>query len=320
LHGIVIINQLDELKDTKILLLVMLSVGLIGTWIYHLYDKTQYSQRRTEVYIKDSIAVAQGVEDSLQKIYSQTISSLGTKLDSAKNTTGQLKGELGNKLAEINRLRAEIAAILKRNNFKKEDLDLARRKSVELQQLVAELQNRNSTIEEEKKQIAGVLEKVTVQVKDLETNNQQLDRENKVLTEKVTQASTFWASEVKLLPVTVKNEKEKETNLASKTTKLIVSFAVQNNINETDNAEVYVVVTQPDGKLLSNDAWESASSIDTRNDGKKRYTRKVRFEYLKGETKRLVFSLNADEYQKGNYNLQVYHNGYMIGQANKVLN
>lgn len=308
------------MKDTKTLLLGMLSVGLIGTWVYHLYDKTQYSQRRTEIYIKDSIAVAQGVQDSLQKIYSKTITNLDAELDSAKNTTGLLQGELGNKLAEINRLRTEIAVILKRNNFKKEDLDLARRKAIELQQLVADLQNRNTTIEEEKQQIAAVLDKVTVQVKDLETNNQQLDRQNKVLTEKLTQASTFMASEIKLSPVTLKNDKEQETNSAKKTSKLVVSFAVQNNVNENDNAEVYVIVTQPDGKLLTSDAWESSTSIETHNEGKKRYTRKVKFEYQKGETKKLVFSLNADEYQKGNYNLQVYHNGYMIGQTNKTLN
>jgi hypothetical protein len=307
-------------KDTKTLLLAMLSVGLVGTWVYHLYDKTQYSQRRTEVFIKDSIAVAQGVQDSLQKIYSQTINNLGAELDSTKNKEGLLKGELGNKLAEINRLRAEIASILKRSNFKKEDLDLARRKSVELQQLVAELQNRNSTIEEEKEQIAAVLDKVTVQVKGLESNNQQLGKENKILAEKVSQASTFMASEIKLSPVTVKNDKEQETNSAKKTSKLVVSFAVLNNINEYENAEVFVVITQPDGKLLTSDAWESSSSIDTHNEGKKRYTRKVKFEYLKGETKRLSFSLNAEDYQKGNYNLQVYHNGYMIGQTSKSLN
>ena len=121
----------------------MLSVGLVGTWVYHLYDKTQYSQRRTEVYIKDSIAVAQAVQDSLQRIYSHTINNLDAELDSTKSTAGQLQGQLSTKLVEINKLRTEIASILKRNNFKKEDLDLARKKTVELQQLVAELQNKN---------------------------------------------------------------------------------------------------------------------------------------------------------------------------------
>jgi hypothetical protein len=300
--------------------MVMLSVGLVGTWIYHLYDKTQYSNRRTEVYIKDSIAVAQGVQDSLQKIYSRTINNLDAELDSTKNTAGLLKGELSTKLFEINRLRTEIATILKKNNFKKEDLDLARKKTVELQQLVADLQNRNNSIEEEKQQIASVLEKVSVQVTSLESSNQQLGKENKALIEKVTLGSTFVASELRFSPVTVKNDKELETNLAKKTSKFVVSFTVQNNITDYTNAEVFVVINQPDGKVLTSDAWESSSSIDTHNEGKKRYTRKVKFDYNKGETKRLIFSLNAEEYLKGNYTIQLYHNGYMIGQSVKVLN
>ena len=98
-----------------------------------------------------------------------------------------------------------------------------------------------------------------------------------------------------------------------------MSFAVKNNIADYENAEVYIVITQPDGKLLTSDVWESASTIDTRSEGKKRYTRKIRFEYQKGETKQLLFSLNADEYEKGTYILQLYHNGYMIGQTSKTL-
>lgn len=298
----------------------MLSVGLVGTWIYHLYDKTQYSQRKNEVYIKDSIAVAQGVQDSLQKIYSSTINTLDAQLDSTKNTAGLLQGELSTKLAEINRLRAEIASILKRNNFKKEDLDLARRKTVELQQLVAELQSKNITIEEEKKQITDVLDKVNVQVKNLEGNVQNLTQENRALTEKVNLASAFVISELKLSPVMVKNDKEQETNQAKKTSKLVISFAVQNNVTDYENADVFVVITQPDGRILKNeDVWD-ATTINLQNGSRINYTRKVRFEYRKGESKQLIFSLNAEEYLKGTYTMQIYHNGYMIGQTMKMLN
>ena len=298
----------------------MLSVGLVGTWIYHLYDKTQYSQRKNEVYIKDSIAVAQGVQDSLQKIYSSTINTLDAQLDSTKNTAGVLQGELSTKLAEINRLRAEIASILKRNNFKKEDLDLARRKTVELQQLVAELQSKNITIEEEKKQITDVLDKVNVQVKNLEGNVQNLTQENRALAEKVNLASAFVISELKLSPVMVKNDKEQETNQAKKTSKLVISFAVQNNVTDYENADVFVVITQPDGRILKNeDVWD-ATTINLQNGSRINYTRKVRFEYRKGESKQLIFSLNAEEYLKGTYTMQIYHNGYMIGQTMKMLN
>ena len=101
------------MRDTKSLLLILLSFGLVGTWVYHLYDKTKYSKQRTEIYIKDSIAVAEGIQDSLHKLYSSTITNLDAELDSTKSSAGQLKGGLGNKLSEINRLKAEIAAILK---------------------------------------------------------------------------------------------------------------------------------------------------------------------------------------------------------------
>lgn len=300
--------------------MTLLSVALVGTWVYHLYDKAYYTSQRKEIYIKDSLAVAQGVQDSLHRIYSLTINSLDAKLDSTKNSEGLLKGELSNKLTEIYRLKSEIASILKRTNIKKEDLDLARRKTAELQALVLELQSKNSTIEEEKQQISSVLEKVTIQVKDLEGGMQQLSRENKVLTEKVSLASTFMGSEVKLSSVTVKNNKEQETSNANKTNKFIVSFAVLNNISDYPDAEVYVIITQPDGYVMKTDAWESSSAMQTKNGEKKIYTRKIKFEYTKGETKRLFFSLNPDEYQRGTYTVQLYHNGSLIGQSSKTLN
>jgi hypothetical protein len=183
---------------------------------------------------------------------------------------------------------------------------------------VQELRSRNNTIEEEKQQISAVLDNVNLQMKSMEGNMQQLTKENKVLSEKVILATTFIASGVSLSPVTIRNNREVETSSVNKASKLVVSFAVQNNITDESDAEVYVIVTQPDGKVLRPDVWESFS-IDTRNEGKKSYTRKVRFEYQKGETKDLIFSLSPEEFLKGNYKLQIYHNGYMIGQTSKAL-
>ena len=279
------------MKDTKSFLIGMLSVGLVGTWVYHLYDKTQYSQRRTEVFVKDSIAVAQGVQDSLKKIYSHTIDDLDARLDSTKTTAGLLHGELQNKLGEINRLRSEIAAILRKNDLGKTDLDLARKKTNELQRLIADLQSKNSTVEQEKREISAVLDKVNGQVKNLEGNVQKLDQQNKVLIEKVNMASALIASELSLMPVTVKNDKEQETNLAKKTSKLVVSFAVQNNVTDYETTDIFIVITEPDGKVMRNeDLWEN-TTITLQNGNRINFTRRIKFEYKKGESKRLIFCL-----------------------------
>lgn len=297
----------------------MLSVGLVGTWVYHLYDKTQYSNRRTEIYIKDSVAVAQGIQDSLQKMYSYTINDLDTRLDSTRTSADSLKTQLNVKLLEIYKLKTEIDEILKNKGASKGDLDIARRKIGELQALVDELTGEKNSMEEEKKQLNSVLSQLNGEISGLQQNMQRLGDENKALTEKVNLASVFVASELKISPVTTKNDKEQETNIAKKVTKLIISFTVQNNVNEYANADVYIVVLQPNGKVLKNDVWESFST-ETYNGTKISYTRKLRFEYNKGEAKHMVFSLNADEYEKGNYTFQLYHNGYKIGQTVKTLN
>ena len=146
----------------------------------------------------------------------------------------------------------------------------------------------------------------------------RLDDENKTLKDKINLASIFIASEIKIIPVTVKNEKEQETNQSKKVSKFVLSFTVQNNLNDYPDAEVYIVVIQPNGKVLKSDVWD-AFSMETFNGAKISYTRKVRFEYAKGEAKHELFSLNADDYKSGNYTLQIYHNGYLIGQTMKTL-
>ena len=308
------------MKDTKSILLGLLSIGLVFTWVYHLYDKTQYSTPNINVNKIDTITVAKEIQDSLQKVYSHTINNLDAQLDSTKSTAGQLQNQLATKLKEINRLRTEISAILKKNDFTKEDLELARSKTVELQSLVAELQNKYSTVEEEKKQLSAVLENTNTVVKNLTGTVQKVEQENKVLIEKVNIASSFVASELKLSPVAVKNEREQETYQAKKASKLVISFTVQNNITDYENADVFIVITQPNGKVLRNeDVWET-STATLQNGSRINFTRKIRFEYQKGERKSLIFSLNPEEFLSGTYTLQVYHNGYIIGQSMKTLN
>jgi predicted nuclease with TOPRIM domain len=306
------------MKDIRSLLLVLLSAGLISTWIYHFYDKTMYSRQSTLVNIKDSFAVAESVRDSLQKIYSLTISNLDIRLDSTKSNVDSLKDQLNTKLSEIYKLRNEIGNILKNRGASKADLNLAGKKIGELQQKVDELHNQNTDMEEEKKRLTGMLEQLNNDMKGLEQNVKRLDEENKTLTEKINMASGFVASEIKFTPVTLKNSKELETSDAKKTNKFIISFNVQNNISENNNAEVIIIVTQPDGQVLQNSVWD-AGSFETHNEGRKNYTVKMRFEYQKGEPKHLLFTLDADSYQKGNYTLQIYHNGILIGKAVKTL-
>jgi hypothetical protein len=307
------------MKDTKTVLLVMLSVGLISTWVYYIYDKSVSNTHQPEL-VSNPTASVQRIQDSLQNIYSLTVDKLGSQLDSVKNTAGQLQGELNTRLEEINNLKTEIAALLKKNNGKKEDIELAGRKTTQLQELVAGLRKGNKEIADDKKHEAPSPgdNNITL-VKKQQTENQPAGQENNSSPEKTNGPSLFTVSDLKFTPIALKDDREVETNQAESANKLIISFVVQNNLTSYANAEVFAIITQPDGKVVQTDAWDAAS-IPTHEFGRKAYTRKMKFEYLKGETKQLQAVIWPEDYEKGNYTLQVFHNGYLIGQAVKILN
>ena len=306
------------MKDIKPLLLVLLSFGLVSTWIYHIYDKTAYSQRKTAVYEKDPLSVANAVKDSLNKLYSATIRELDTRLDSTQTSAASLQSRLDRKLQEINKLKLEISNILGKRNFSKSDLGLARQKIGELQKKVDDLNDQNLSMEEEKKQLGNTLLELTQNVDSLQLNIRRLSVENEVLNEKVKLANVFVASEVKIEAVDVKGSSEETTSQAKKADKFVASFIVQNRINQFLNVEVTTVLIQPDGQVMQSTVWDSGT-FDVKNEGRKNFTRKIKFDYEKGEQKNLLFTVDTEKCQKGIYTFQVWHNGIMIGQATKKL-
>jgi hypothetical protein len=307
------------MRDTKPLLIALLTVGLVGTWVYHLYDKTQYSLQRTKIYVKDSVAIADAVRDSLRIRYTTTIDSMDNQLVSTQTGNDSLKNELNVTFTEMNQLKSQINNILKNRTVSREDLGIARQKITELQQKVDELNGTNNSISEEKNRLSLQMQQLTTQMESLRQNVQVLSAQNASLSEQVKMSSIFIASEMNLNAVNVRSNKEEETDQVKKADRFVASFVVQNMTNEYSGAEVVVVVLQPDGNVLQISDWNTGNFFETTMQGIKSYTRLVKFDYTKGEQKQIIFSLSPDKFQKGTYKFQVWHKGVMIGEASKSL-
>ena len=303
------------MKDNKSILLAFLAAGLVITWIYHIYDKSQYSNHTREVFVKDSIAVAEAVSDSLRIYYTRALDQLGVEKLQIDSSNSSLKGELGERVTEINKLRDEISIILKRKNLSQADLTEAKTKINDLQSKIENMRRENTSLVEERTKLNGVLAQLNGEMNSLQQNMEKVSAENKDLTQKINDASVFIASEIKFAAVNVKaDEKESETTQQKKANKFVTSFTVQNNILDLESAEVIVVITDPSGKSLNTEVWD-AGSFETKTDGRKIYTLRVKFEYNKGEAKRLIFSLEPNSFEKGTYKLSLYHNGIRIGES-----
>jgi len=303
------------MRDNKSILLALLAAGLVITWVYHIYDKSQYSNHTREVFVKDSIAVAEAVSDSLRVYYTRTLDQLGVEKLEIDSTNSSLKGELGQRITEINRLRSEIGIILKRKNLTQADLTEAKTKIDDLQTMIDDLKTENSSLSDERTKLNGVLAQLNGEMNSLQQNMQKVNAENRDLAQKINEASVFIASEIKFAAVNVKaDEKESETTQQKKANKFVTSFTVQNNILDLESAEVIVVITDPSGKSLNTEVWD-AGSFETKTDGRKIYTLRVKFEYNKGEAKHLIFSMEPDSFEKGTYKISLYHNGIRIGES-----
>lgn len=151
----------------------------------------------------------------------------------------------------------------------------------------------------------------------MQTNLQTTTTEKDELAQTVDVASTFSASNIQITPVNEKRSgKEKTTSTAKKVDKLVVSFDVENRVARSGPADIYVIVTGPDGKVISD---ATGTTLSTRNDGDRPYTYKSTIQYEQGTRKSVEVPMRQDHFQTGNYKIEIYQNGLKIAEGVRSL-
>jgi myosin heavy subunit len=304
------------MKDSKNLLLLLVSIGLMGTWIYHLYDKSHYSNHQVEVLVKDSLATQEAVQDSLRRLFHDK----SYELDTTKVVADSLKGTLDSTMSKILELRRQITGILRNRIVTNSGLKKARDLIAEYKQRVEEMKAQNTDLEAERTRLNGVLDQLNNDMSRLQENIQKITQENKELTETINQASTFITSDMCLSAVTARSgNKETEALSAKKADKLIFTLTLQNNIAKSSFYDIFVVITQPDDKVLQTDVW-GADYFVSKTEGTKAYTAKIHFEYNRGERKKILYTIQPDNFLSGTYRMRVYQSGILLGETTKSLN
>src|SRR6266536_1425790 len=106
------------MRDSKNLLLILVSVGLMGTWVYHLYDKSFYSTHKTAVLVKDTLATQEAIRDSLRKLFDEKAYELDTmkaQNNDLETERARLNGVLTQLNDEMKRLQQSVQQITEEN-------------------------------------------------------------------------------------------------------------------------------------------------------------------------------------------------------------
>lgn len=301
-------------KDYKNLVIGLLAAGFLGTWGYLLWNNNRQEQVQTQQ--QSQIAKVTDEKGQLQKNFDDAL----VRLDSLTGTNNKLQGQLNEGQGQIAKLKGEIRGILS-----KERITQAEKKKAEglikelndkisnLEQQVAQLTQQNQQLTSDNTQLTQDKDKLTSDLQSTTTAKQDLEK-------KVDIASTLNASNISITPMHEKKDgKDRETSTAKKVNKLVIGFDVANRIAQTGQTDVYVCITGPDGKPISVPALGSGT-FTTRDEGDKVFTAKVPVDFEQGKTKSVEFAWKQNsEFQKGNYKIEIYHNGFKIGEGTREL-
>jgi peptidoglycan hydrolase CwlO-like protein len=301
-------------KDYKGLIIALLAAGLLGTWGYLLWNNNKNEQT-----IQQKEATISQVTDEKTELQRNFDASLA-RLDSVTGNNNALEGKLTEKNSEITKLKGEIRSILNKKNATAAELTKAKALIAEMDQKVAGLEQEVARLTTENQQLNTDLTSEKGKTTQLTTDLATTTTAKQELEKTVDIASTLNAYNISITPINEKKGgKEKVTTTAKRVDKLVVSFDVDNRIAPAGNADVYVLVTGPDGKPVSQEALGSGT-FTTREEGDKPFTAKVPVKIETSKKVAVEFALKqTDNFQKGNYKIEIYHNGFKIGEGTREL-
>jgi peptidoglycan hydrolase CwlO-like protein len=301
-------------KNFKNLIIGVLLVALVGTGTFLAISMNKTGEKIQQQ--QTQIATVTDQKSDVQKSFDASLA----RLDSMATLNSGLESKLTARNKEITKTKNEIRSILNKKNATAAELSKARNliaslndKITGMEQQVAQLTQDNQTLTQDKVVLNQDKDKLTA---DLTTTTATKDS----LVQKVDVASTLNANNIAITPIDVRhNGKEKVTTTAKHVSKLVISFDVNNRIAQPGTTDVFVVVTGPDGKPISEQSLNSGT-FTTREDGDKAFTAKLPVDIETAKKKNVQFAFTpGNNFQEGNYTIQIYQNGFLIGEGAREL-
>lgn len=296
-------------NDYRTILTGGLLVALLGTWGYIIWDKNKTNQKTQELTTQVSTS------DSAKNEIQRELNDATMRLDMLKTTNARADSLIKTKDKDIDDLKIKIQTVLNNKNATATQLAEARA-------MIAQLKSNIDTYTAEIQKLQGEKVKLTeekravTEERDVVTKN--YDSAKTVLKQKedvIDVGSTLHAFNFNIVGLHERGNKEKETTTARRVDKLRITFDLENRIAPSGSKEIFVCISAPDGSPVAVEALGSGKFV-TRDGVEKLFTKKVQINYNQGEKQSVTveWKQNSD-FQTGNYTIEVYHNGFKIGEG-----
>ncbi|MBA2250510.1 MAG: hypothetical protein H0W12_10015 [Chitinophagaceae bacterium] len=297
--------------NSRLILTGALLVALLGTWGYIIWDKNKNKEEKqvltTQVATSDS---------SKNQIQGELNDALG-RLDMLKTSNSRADSLIKTKDKDIQDLKSRVQTILNNKNATAAELSEARKLIAELK---GNIVNYTTEIESLQGKNIRLTEEKRVVTQDRDRQRKNYDSANVVIKTKdetIDIGSTLHASNFSIIGIKErKNNKEKVTTTAKRVDKLKISFDLdENRITADGPKDIYVCISAPDGTPVAVEALGSGKFV-TRAGNELFFTKKVQVDYKQGERQQVNVEWQPNSnFQTGDYRIEVYNNGFKIGEG-----
>ncbi len=282
-------------RPTIILIVLVVILAAALGLLYMQYTKMK----------SDNAVVQEALEEQKTSLTNE-LKDMMTEYDGLKSDNDSLNKQIDKQQDRIKSLLAINASNLEKIKIYKKEMGTLRdiMKSYVVQ--IDSLNTKNQKL---------VTENVEVKTKldEARKSNEDLSKEKENLNSKVQTASVLSAKNVSVTPL---NKRGKDTEKASRTAKLKTCFTLrENSLISAGEKEIFVRITRPDNLVLA------GSSQDVfQYDGQQiAFSSKRSVTYENKDVDVCVFYECSTEPIKGNYKIDLFNDGKMIGTGTFVL-
>lgn len=294
-------------KTKEYIIIGVLGVLLLGSVGYNVVQsqRTEENTRLFEIDLKD--------EANAKILLQKELDSLSSEFEKTKEGLNVRDSLLSKRDAEIFDKQKEIQNILNKADVSQSELKQARRMIAALNADIGRFKQEIIVLKQQNDSLT--VANTTLNDEKTSISEELISEKEKAQEAEANVRSTFSISNYQLTGLQVKRSgKEVETDKAKRIDKLRVSFDLdQNQFAETGVKEIFIAIYKPDG-TLGKFADASPGSLDTWSLGTVQYSDKIKFNYTKGSSQNISFDWQDYEFPKGTYKIDLYQNGFKIGQ------
>lgn len=292
-------DQSKNKFDFKSILVIVLTVVLIAVVVMFVQQRNEHNLIVTQLNSeKDSIKVE--------------LSNMLINYDSLKTNNESLNQNLLTTQAEIKDLLVQIEQVKQASYAEVKSYN---NKVNTLRGIMKDLYNQIDSLNERNKILYAENQQVKQQITTERTKNEVLVKEKEELTQTVKRAQILDAIDLKVIGLT---PKDKESNRASKTQKLMASFTLSKNLTAVRGAKnIFIRIMKPDQLLLENNEKGTFNFEDLEIP----YSAKREINYEGAEIQVNIYWDNSghDPLIPGTYTIDVFADGYNIGTTTLLL-